>query len=260
MIPKGLPLSVNPPESGLERLSGTFGKEAVSSSERRALVTGLFDKISPRYDLMNDLMSFGLHRLWKRKVIQETIRQAHALPGTLVDLAGGTGDIAIGIRKVLPDREIVIVDASAGMLHVAAKRSNRSIQLVHAPGEAIPLESASASAVTLVFGLRNMTDPRLALTECARLLKPGGRLMLLEFSKAKSWFKPFYATHSNFVIPALGALIARDKRAYAYLVESIRLFPGKDDISVELESAGLKVISVQSFMFGVAAFHIAEKS
>lgn len=253
-------MSTDKTGSDLDHLSNTFGNERVTEAERRALVTSLFDKIAPRYDLMNDLMSFGLHRLWKRQVIAEAVKQARKTEGTIIDLAGGTGDIALGIQELVPGRDIVIVDASSGMLEMAAKRSKGSLKLVHAQGESIPMESASASVVTLVFGLRNMTGPSSALKECARILKPGGKLFLLEFSKAQTWFQPLYAIHSNFLIPALGTLIARDKRAYSYLVESIKLFPGKQDISQELESAGLKVRSVRSFMFGVAAFHIAEKT
>lgn len=253
-------MSTDKSGSDLDSLSNTFGKESVTTRERRALVTSLFDKIAPRYDLMNDLMSFGLHRLWKRRVIGEAVKQANEIEGAIVDLAGGTGDIALGIQQLLPKRNIIIVDASSGMLEVAAKRSRNTLRLIHAPAEAIPLDADSTSVVTLVFGLRNMTEPSLALRECARILKPGGKLLLLEFSKAQAWFQPLYAIHANHVIPALGALIARDKRAYAYLVESIRLFPGKEDISSELKAAGLKVLSVRSFMFGVAAFHIAEKT
>ena len=243
----------------LDRLRQSFGAARVSAAERQARVTALFDKIAPRYDLMNDLMSFGLHRLWKRNVVKETLAQASRIDGPIVDLAGGTGDIALGLRKALPDREVIVVDASSGMLDVARRRSGGDLTLLHAPGEAIPLENQSAAAVTLVFGLRNMTDPAKALGECARILKPGGRLFLLEFSQADAWFRPLYALHSRFIIPALGALIARDRGAYSYLVESIRLFPGRDDISHELKSAGLQVIAVRAFMFGVAALHVAEK-
>lgn len=247
-------------KSAFDGLTRSFGKENVPEHRRRELVTALFDKIAPRYDLMNDLMSFGLHRLWKKSVTQEAARKAGNAEGAIVDLAGGTGDIALGLRKMLPGRDILIVDASSGMLEIAAKRTGNSVQLIHAPGEAIPLGTGSACVITLVFGLRNMTDPSLALRECARILKPGGSLLMLEFSKARPWFRPFYSLHSNIVIPALGALIARDKRAYSYLVESIRLFPCRHDIVRELAAAGLRVRSEQSFMFGVASLHSAEKA
>lgn len=243
----------------LDRLSSTFGKETVTADERQALVTELFDKIAPRYDLMNDLMSFGLHRLWKHQVVGQAARHASAMKGLIVDLAGGTGDIALGIRAELPVSEIVIVDASSGMLEVANRRGGGILELVHAPAEAIPLDNDCASAVTLVFGLRNMTDPAKALREATRILKPGGKLFLLEFSEADAWFRPFYGLHSRFIIPALGALVAKDRRAYSYLVESIRLFPGKDAITRELREAGLVPVSVRGLMFGVAAFHSAEK-
>lgn len=242
----------------LHDLRETFGSARVTPDQRREEVRALFDRIAPRYDVMNDLMSFGLHRFWKRAVVGALSGLIPA-EGPVVDLAGGTGDIALMIKKREPARRVVVLDASAGMLEVARRRSAGLLEAVHAEAENLPLPDATVAGVTLAFGLRNMADPSLALHEVARVLKPAGVLALLEFSRVSRWFAPFYSLHSRLVIPFLGALVARDRGAYRYLVESIRIFPDVDDVSRELEAAGLKVQGVRRFMFGVAALHIATK-
>jgi demethylmenaquinone methyltransferase/2-methoxy-6-polyprenyl-1,4-benzoquinol methylase len=244
--------------SGLEGLRGTFGVERVGDAARRLLVRELFDRVAPRYDLMNDLMSLGLHRLWKLKTVALAVAAA-AAPGPVIDLAGGTGDLAALLRARLADRLVVNMDASPGMVAQAAERGIDGLGLAVAEAERLPLADQSAALVTLSFGLRNMTDPQGALREVHRVLRPGGALALLEFSRPYAWFAPFYGLYSRFVIPALGALVARDVRAYRYLVESIRLFPGADSISRELESAGFRVARVKRFMLGIAALHVAVK-
>lgn len=243
----------------LDEMRTSFGGQSVSPEDRRAQVTGLFDRIAHRYDLMNDLMSFGTHRLWKRVVIRRAL--ARLKPGTepLVDLAGGTGDIAIGLRARLPEREIIVVDPSEGMLAVARNRAGKNLRYIHAPAEALPLADGSVALVTLSFGLRNMTDPAAGLAEVARVLAPGGTLVVLEFSKPAAWFAPFYALHARYVIPRIGAAVARDKGAYTYLVESIDRFPGREDISRAFAAAGLAVIEERAFVFGVARMHIGVK-
>jgi demethylmenaquinone methyltransferase / 2-methoxy-6-polyprenyl-1,4-benzoquinol methylase len=243
----------------LEALRTTFGAQAVSPGERRIAVTGLFDRIAPRYDLMNDLMSFGTHRLWKHAMIARAVAHLDSNPGPVLDLAGGTGDIAFGLRKRLQEREIVVVDASSGMLDVARTRSGASLGYVHAPAEALPFPDGSAAMVTLSFGLRNMTDPAAALTEVVRVLRPGGKLVLLEFSKPQPWFAPLYGLHARYVIPRLGALVAGDRGAYRYLVESIERFPGRDDVAREIARAGLDIVEERAFVFGVARMQIAVK-
>lgn len=244
----------------LDGLKQTFGARQVSCAQRRDFVRALFDGVAPRYDLMNDLMSFGLHRYWKAMMAR---RVADALPpqgGVLVDLAGGTGDVALAVRHRSATARMVVVDASSGMLEVARSRAAGTLELVHASAEDLPLEDASVDVVSLAFGLRNMTDPAAALREVNRVLKPGGRIVLLEFSKPQAWFAPFYGLFSRFVIPALGAAIATNRGAYRYLVESIRLFPDADSISRELAEAGFADIAVRRFMFGVAALHDARKA
>jgi demethylmenaquinone methyltransferase/2-methoxy-6-polyprenyl-1,4-benzoquinol methylase len=245
--------------SELSGMTGTFGRDKVAREDRKASVTALFDRVAPRYDLMNDLMSFGLHRLWKRTTVRIALRQLQGRTGPLVDLAGGTGDIALAIKAGDPTRRVLIADASSGMLEQARRRGGDKLEYLRADAEELPLADASAAAVTLAFGLRNMTEPDRALAEVARILAPGASLVLLEFSRPAAWFAPFYALHSRFVIPVLGALVAGDRRAYTYLVESIRLFPAADDITRAIEAAGLTVVETRPFMFGVAMLHVAEK-
>ena len=242
----------------LDTLNTTFGNQQVAEEQRRQEVTTLFDRIAPRYDLMNDLMSFGLHRLWKATTVRCALRHFEGVDGPVVDLAGGTGDLALAIKAARPMRQVIVADASAGMLDQARARGGEGLEYVHAEAESLPLDSDSVAGITLAFGLRNMTRPAEALTECARVLKPGGSLVLLEFSKPAAWFAPFYGIHSRWIIPALGALVARDRGAYSYLVESIRRFPAADDITRALQGAGFSVTETRPFMFGVAMLHVAK--
>lgn len=246
--------------TGLDQMRTTFGGASVSPEVRRDEVTGLFNRIAPRYDLMNDLMSFGTHRLWKAR----TVARAAALlgpevPGPVVDLAGGTGDLALALHRRLPDREIVVADASAGMLEIARSRGGVDLGYIETPAESLPFDDGSVAMVTCSFGLRNMTDPVKALREVARVLAPGGALVLLEFSKPAAWFAPFYRLHARYVIPRIGAAVARDRGAYTYLVDSIERFPGRDDIAREIGLAGLQIAEERAFVFGVARLHIAVK-
>lgn len=243
----------------LEQMKTTFGGRAVSEGERQTEVTGLFNRIAPRYDLMNDLMSFGTHRLWKRKVVSRAIARLGDSPGPVVDLAGGTGDLALELRRWLPDDEIIVADASKGMLEVARARGGAALRYVETPAESLPFAEGSVGMVTLSFGLRNMTDPARALSEVARVLSPGGHLVLLEFSKPAAWFAPLYRLHARHVIPRIGAAVARDRGAYTYLVESIERFPGREDIAREIAAAGLDLVEERAFVFGVARMHIGRK-
>lgn len=242
----------------LDDLRGTFGNLEVAEDGRRDAVTSLFDRIAPHYDLMNDLMSFGTHRMWKAAMVKTALRMVEAQAGPLVDLAGGTGDIAIAVKDAAPMRDVIVADASAGMLEQAHGRVGERLSYIHAPAEDLPFEDQSVAGITLAFGLRNMTHPRRALEECARVLKPGSSLVLLEFSKPAAWFAPLYGFHSRYIIPVLGALVARDKGAYSYLVESIRRFPEAGAVTRELQAAGFSVTKVRPFMFGVAMLHVAE--
>ena len=241
----------------LAPLRTTFGATQVEEAERRAFVRNLFDQVAPRYDLMNDLMSFGLHRLWKRAAVAATSAAPGTATGTVIDLAGGTGDLALALRKRLPEARIILADASPGMVEVARRRASGQIDCRVAEGEELPFADASAEAVMLSFGLRNMTDPPKALREVRRVLKPGGRLVLLEFSEPDGWFAPFYNLFSRFVIPALGALVSGNRKAYRYLIDSIRLFPDAETMAAELRAAGFADVTLRRFVFGVAVLHVA---
>jgi demethylmenaquinone methyltransferase/2-methoxy-6-polyprenyl-1,4-benzoquinol methylase len=244
----------------LDGLGQTFGTSRVSAEQRRIFVRALFDSVALRYDLMNDLMSLGLHRWWKRRTVQAVVAALAPEGGFVVDLAGGTGDLAQGVKTALPAARVEIVDASPAMLAVARHRLGGSATYCCAEAERLPIASNTVAAVTLAFGLRNMTDPAAALREVLRILAPGSKIFLLEFSKPAAWFAPFYNLFSVTVIPALGALIAANRQAYRYLVESIRLFPDAQSISQELERAGFSAVEVHRFSFGVAALHIAVKA
>lgn len=243
----------------LDQMRTSFGGETLPEAERRARVTALFDRIAPRYDLMNDLMSFGTHRLWKAQAVRWALAAGAEQPGPFLDLAGGTGDLALALAKAEPARQVRVADASEGMLAVAQKRGGPGLGYLHASAEDLPLESGSVAVVTLAFGLRNMTDPAAALREVTRVLAPGGSLILLEFSKPAAWFAPFYGVHARYLIPALGAAVAGDRGAYRYLVDSIRRFPARDDIAREIAAAGLQLEREKAFVFGVARLQWARK-
>ncbi len=166
---------------------------------------------------------------------------------------------ARALLRRLPGRLVINIDGSPGMAARAAALAGPGDAIAVAEAERLPLASASVAAVTLSFGLRNMTDPVAALGEVMRVLRPGGRLVLLEFSRPDAWFAPLYGLFSRTVIPALGALVAGDRRAYRYLIESIRLYPDAQSISDELRRVGFRVETVRRFMFGVAALHVAVK-
>ncbi|MEZ5685346.1 MAG: ubiquinone/menaquinone biosynthesis methyltransferase [Paracoccaceae bacterium] len=243
----------------LDDLRTSFGERTVPEAERRSEVTALFDRIAPRYDLMNDLMSFGTHRLWKRAFVRRAVHWLGPKTGPVVDLAGGTGDIARALRARLPGQQIVVVDPSAGMLAEARTRHGTVLDYVQAPGEALPFPDASVALLTLSFGLRNMTDPAAGLREVARVLAPGGVFALLEFSRPEPWFAPFYGLHARHVIPRLGGAVARDPGAYRYLVDSIERFPARADMAREIAAAGLQLVEERAFVFGVARMQIARK-
>jgi demethylmenaquinone methyltransferase/2-methoxy-6-polyprenyl-1,4-benzoquinol methylase len=242
-----------------EELKQTFGFERVDTAGRRRRIRGLFDAIAPRYDLMNDLMSFGIHRLWKRAFVRRVLAAAGAGQGAIIDLAGGTGDIA-RLLRARGARDVVVVDASAAMMREGMKLPGaRGLRWVAAEGERLPLADDSVAAITISFGLRNMSDPDAALREIHRVLKPGGHLFCLEFSRPAWWLKPFYDLYSFFVIPRLGAMVAGHPRAYRYLVESIRRFPGQKALTEKIRAAGFADVRWRNLSFGIAAIHHARK-
>ena len=240
----------------MDHLSRLFGHHRVDPETRRKRVRAVFRAVAPRYDLMNDLMSGGMHRLWKREFAALAATEALT---PVVDLAGGTGDIAIRLQGPLGADAIAIVDPSLEMLGVARGRVDAGVALVAAEGESLPFDTATIGTVTLAFGLRNMTEPVRVIEEAFRVLKPGGQFHILEFSQADAWFAPAYRLHSNLTIPLLGAMVAGNREAYRYLVDSIAGFPDAETVSATLGKAGFDVVSVRKLMFGVAAIHSARK-
>jgi len=233
-------------------LDQTFGKQNVASKEREKLIRRVFNKVAPRYDLMNDAMSFGIHRIWKTKLAQLANPQANQ---TIVDLAGGTGDIAIKLAN--PNRHVFVADPSIEMMKEGKNRHD--ISCIATTGEQLSFADNSVDTVTIAFGVRNMTHMQQGIKEIHRVLKPGGRMLCLEFSKPQAWLKPFYDLHSYYIIPRLGAWIARQPEAYTYLIESIRRFPDQEKMKTIMQEIGFSNVSYHNVSFGIASIHIGTK-
>jgi demethylmenaquinone methyltransferase/2-methoxy-6-polyprenyl-1,4-benzoquinol methylase len=242
-----------------ERETTHFGYQEVPVGEKARRVAGVFHSVAERYDLMNDLMSFGVHRLWKRF----TIELADLRPGERVlDLAGGTGDLAAAMApKVGPEGFVVLADINGSMLERGRSRlMDRGLagglRYAQANAEALPFPDASLNCITMAFGLRNVTDKARALAEMHRVLRPGGRLLVLEFSKpVLPGLKPLYDTYSFQILPRMGKLVAGDAESYRYLAESIRMHPGQDDLKAMMETAGLERVSYHNLSGGIVALH-----
>ena len=238
-----------------EDLDSSFGFAHVDAAERRARIRRVFAAVAERYDLMNDLMSFALHRWWKRRLVAMAAPRADE---TIVDLAGGTGDVALQLAQ--RDCRVIVCDPSVEMMTVGRRRpGGEALSWVAGEAEALPFAESSLDSVTMSFGLRNVTRLETALDEIARVLKPGGRALILEFSTPQAWIKPFYDLFSFAVIPRLGAAVARAPEAYAYLVESIRRFPDQHRLARLMEQAGLADVNYRNLMFGVVAVHFGRK-
>ncbi len=240
-----------------------FGFEDVAEARKTSLVRGVFESVSGRYDLMNDLMSGGIHRLWKAAMVDWLNPQ----PGLrLLDAAGGTGDIACRvIERLGPDGEpsIVVCDLTPDMLKTGRDRAldrglPASIHWVCADVEALPLPDRSVDAYTIAFGLRNVTRIEQALAEARRVLAPGGRFLCLEFSRVVvPVLAELYDLYSFKVLPAMGEAVAGDRDAYRYLVESIRRFPSQDELAAMIENARLGQVRYRNLTCGIAALHSA---
>jgi len=233
-----------------------FGYQSVPEDEKSKRVAGVFDSVAPRYDLMNDLMSVGLHRLWKRF----TVEASGVRPGERVlDVAGGTGDLArLFSRRVGARGEVVLTDVNPAMLRQGRDRlldAGVVLPLVQCDAERLPFGSDRFDCVAVAFGLRNMTHKDAALSEMRRVLKPGGRLVVLEFSKAWAPVRPLYDAYSFGLLPRLGKLVANDAAAYRYLAESIRMHPDQEALKAMLERAGLERVEYFNLATGVVALH-----
>ena len=236
-----------------------FGYQDVPADDKANLVRDVFDSVASRYDIMNDLMSAGLHRLWKR----HTIAQAAARPGDVVlDLAGGTGDLAREFSKrVGPTGHVVLADINAAMLKQGRSRlvdagvsGNLSIAQVDA--QDLPFEDGTFDCITIAFGLRNVTDKDAALRSMLRVLKTGGKAMILEFSAPSKAIKPAYDLYSFKVLPTLGKLVAGDSDSYQYLAESIRMHPDQETLKAMMEEAGFERCRYNNLAAGIVALHI----
>ena len=236
-----------------------FGFQTVSADDKAGLVRGVFDSVASRYDIMNDLMSAGLHRIWKRYAID----QAALRPGNVVlDLAGGTGDLTRQFaRKVGKEGHVVLADINAAMLEQGRRRlvdagvaGNVSIAQVDA--EELPFADRSFDCVAMAFGLRNVTDKNAALTSMYRVLKPGGKAMILEFSEPSKAIKPAYEIYSFKVLPALGKLIADDADSYRYLAESIRMHPNQEELKAMMQDFGFERCRYHNLAAGIVALHV----
>lgn len=236
-----------------------FGFKTVSTDEKANMVRGVFDSVASRYDLMNDLMSVGLHRLWKRF----TIDQAALRPGNVVlDLAGGTGDLSREFaRKVGKDGHVILADINAAMLHQGRRRLidagiSGNVTIAQLDAQNLPFEDSTFDCITMAFGLRNVTDTDAALASMLRVLKPGGKAMILEFSKPNEAIKPAYDFYSFKVLPTLGNLIADDRDSYQYLAESIRMHPNQETLKSMMESVGFERCRYHNMAAGIVALHI----
>ena len=236
-----------------------FGYQTVSADDKAGLVRDVFDSVASRYDIMNDLMSAGLHRIWKRYAID----QAALRPGNVVlDLAGGTGDLTRQIaRKVGKEGHVVLADINAAMLEQGRRRlvdagvaGNVSIAQVDA--EELPFADRSFDCITMAFGLRNVTDKNAALTSMYRVLKPGGKAMILEFSEPSKAIKPAYELYSFKILPALGKLIADDADSYRYLAESIRMHPNQEELKAMMQESGFERCRYHNLAAGIVALHV----
>ncbi|UCH49617.1 MAG: bifunctional demethylmenaquinone methyltransferase/2-methoxy-6-polyprenyl-1,4-benzoquinol methylase UbiE [Betaproteobacteria bacterium] len=233
-----------------------FGFENVDEEQKAAKVADVFSSVADRYDLMNDLMSAGLHRLWKRFAVQLTGVKEGA---RVLDVAGGTGDLAVLLaRRAGQAGQVWLTDVNADMLARGRDRlldAGYALPAVRCDGEKLPYPADYFDCVTVAFGLRNMTHKDIALKEMLRVLRPGGRLLVLEFSQVWKPLKPLYDAYSFRVLPLLGKLVANDADSYRYLAESIRVHPSQAELANMLRDAGFDRVDYFNLSAGVVALH-----
>lgn len=237
-----------------------FGFQTVDEQEKAKHVRSVFDSVAPKYDVMNDLMSAGLHRIWKRY----TITVANPQPGQQVlDIAGGTGDLSRAFaRRVGPTGRVVHTDINEAMLREGRNRlldEGLVLPTMVCDAERLPFADNSFDLVSVAFGLRNMTHKEQALSEMRRVLKPGGKLLVLEFSRVAKPLEKAYDWYSFNVLPKLGQLVAGDAQSYQYLAESIRMHPGQEELRQLMKSVGFGHVDVHNLSAGVVALHVGIK-
>lgn len=230
------------------------------SRTKKEQVENMFDNIAHRYDRLNQILSLGIHHRWRKKAVGYLVAQK---PKSILDLATGTGDFAIAAMKCNPEK-ITGADISEGMLEYGRKKIKslgleNKIELKKGDAEKLEFADAQFDAITIAFGVRNFQHLEKGLTEMYRVLRPGGKTVILEFSKARGWFKPFYNFYFRFILPLVGKMISRDTSAYSYLPDSVNAFPeGKDFIAI-MEKCGFRNITEDRLTFGVATIYCGEK-
>ena len=236
-----------------------FGYQTVAKDDKVSMVAGVFDSVAAQYDVMNDLMSFGIHRLWKRF----TIDASGVRPGNIVlDLAGGTGDLTAKFSQLVGrEGQVILADINSSMLNVGRDKLRerglvQNIEYVQANAQYLPFEDNTFDIVTIAFGLRNVTDKDMALRSIYRVLKPGGRLLVLEFSKPEyELINKAYDFYSFNILPKIGEIVAKDGDSYQYLAESIRMHPDQETLKTMMDNAGFEQTSYKNLTAGVVALH-----